>query len=364
MLDHERREIFDALEGLGEPPGEEELAEEVRSLFEAGVLRAGVDTSGAKIVPQYNWRGQKRTEMIGKYSTTLYEMKNVQLRFKSRQRRRRGGKNGGKSGDKKGEKEQGKRREGAEKEGKIGEKKGDLGESTSPYLSEGEEENPLGELEEVLTEEEKLQLKKAISEDVFSESENEDFGRKQGRKIKEIPETSGSNQEIKAKSTRTRSLSLGGDEEAICKKGGNLGGNGAKEPKETKNEREKRGFGKPPLGKPPKVPPKMSLEKETEGKLRRTKSEGKEQMEELMRGEKGENEKEKIELKEEGEVRKGLKPMLWLSKDFPLNLGEVLPLLELLSNKVKAVQRIKEVLQGTIPEGMVPVKVSQGSGTN
>ncbi|GJP50166.1 hypothetical protein CLOM_g9311 [Closterium sp. NIES-68] len=47
-----------------------------------------------------------------------------------------------------------------------------------------------------------------------------------------------------------------------------------------------------------------------------------------------------------------------MTRDFPLDMKELLPLLDLLSNRVKAVQRLKELLTMKLPPGMVPVKVA------
>ena len=48
--------------------------------------------------------------------------------------------------------------------------------------------------------------------------------------------------------------------------------------------------------------------------------------------------------KHESEYKKGLRPVLWLTPDFPLKTEELLPLLDILANKVKAVRRLRELL--------------------
>ena len=50
--------------------------------------------------------------------------------------------------------------------------------------------------------------------------------------------------------------------------------------------------------------------------------------------------------------------MLWLTPDFPLKTEEVLPLLDILTNKVKAVRRLRELLTTKPPTGTFPVKVN------
>ncbi|KAF2306988.1 hypothetical protein GH714_023052 [Hevea brasiliensis] len=64
------------------------------------------------------------------------------------------------------------------------------------------------------------------------------------------------------------------------------------------------------------------------------------------------------ESKHESEYKKGLRPVLWLTPDFPLKTEELLPLLDILANKVKAVRRLRELLTTKLPQGTFPVKVA------
>lgn len=63
--------------------------------------------------------------------------------------------------------------------------------------------------------------------------------------------------------------------------------------------------------------------------------------------------------KHESEYKKGLRPVLWLTPDFPLKTDELLPLLDILANKVKAIRRLRELLTTKLPHGTFPVKVIQ-----
>ncbi|KAL0322110.1 UNVERIFIED_CONTAM: hypothetical protein Scaly_2507400 [Sesamum calycinum] len=63
------------------------------------------------------------------------------------------------------------------------------------------------------------------------------------------------------------------------------------------------------------------------------------------------------ESKNESEYKKGLRPVLWLTPDFPLKTEELLPLLDILANKVKAVRRLRELLTTKLPPNTFPVKV-------
>ncbi|KAJ4900736.1 Ankyrin repeat family protein [Raphanus sativus] len=62
--------------------------------------------------------------------------------------------------------------------------------------------------------------------------------------------------------------------------------------------------------------------------------------------------------KNESEYKKGLRPVLWLTPDFPLKTEELLPLLDILANKVKAVRRLRELLTTKLPTGTFPVKIA------
>ncbi|XP_075505529.1 uncharacterized protein LOC142542660 [Primulina tabacum] len=60
----------------------------------------------------------------------------------------------------------------------------------------------------------------------------------------------------------------------------------------------------------------------------------------------------------EKEYAKNLRPTFWLTEQFPLKTEELLPLLDILAHKVKAVRRMREVLTTTFPPGTFPVKIA------
>ncbi|KAK2644501.1 hypothetical protein Ddye_019696 [Dipteronia dyeriana] len=60
----------------------------------------------------------------------------------------------------------------------------------------------------------------------------------------------------------------------------------------------------------------------------------------------------------EKEFVKSLRPSVWLTDQFPLKTEELLPLLDILANKVKAVRRLRELLTTKFPPGTFPVKVA------
>ncbi|XP_062186484.1 uncharacterized protein LOC133890061 [Phragmites australis] len=60
----------------------------------------------------------------------------------------------------------------------------------------------------------------------------------------------------------------------------------------------------------------------------------------------------------EEETVKTLRPAVWLTEDFPLSVDEFLPLLDILSSRVRAVRRLRELLTTKFPPGTFPVKVA------
>ncbi|KMZ75791.1 Ankyrin repeat-containing protein [Zostera marina] len=58
------------------------------------------------------------------------------------------------------------------------------------------------------------------------------------------------------------------------------------------------------------------------------------------------------------EVKKSLSPTVWLTEDFPLKTEEVVPLLDVISNKVKPALRLQEMLTTKFPPGTFPVKIA------
>lgn len=60
----------------------------------------------------------------------------------------------------------------------------------------------------------------------------------------------------------------------------------------------------------------------------------------------------------EKEYVRSLRPSVWLTEQFPLKTEELLPLLDILANKVKAVRRMRELLTTSFPPATFPVKIA------
>ncbi|KAK6915324.1 Ankyrin repeat [Dillenia turbinata] len=63
-------------------------------------------------------------------------------------------------------------------------------------------------------------------------------------------------------------------------------------------------------------------------------------------------------LKNVKEFKISLKPVLWLTSDFPLKTDELLPLLEVLGDGLRTARRLKEFLASKVPHGTFPVKIA------
>eukprot|EP00271_Cylindrocystis_brebissonii_P007231 TRINITY_DN2052_c0_g1_i1.p1 TRINITY_DN2052_c0_g1~~TRINITY_DN2052_c0_g1_i1.p1 ORF type:complete len:766 (+),score=199.88 TRINITY_DN2052_c0_g1_i1:261-2558(+) len=363
MLNHEKKETFDALEGAGGEPSDAELAQDVRAFFQTNVYRAGVDVSSAKVVPITSWRGNVRSETISSYKTKVHEVQNVHLRFKSRRvpgaltDEELFGTKGKKGG------------EGKEKGGK-----GDGGEAQR----KSEEEEPglvLDEesrqhLDSMLTEEERRQLDAAMlmrDEDVEEDGEGARPGA--SRSSEEDEQLKDKMQNLSTDGSASESSSAGKQRNRWSRwrrssGSSDTGGGGSeKESLLDKDRQDKKGR---------KGGKKGAKEDGAEGKEGRGEAstrernpgmdadEGRRSPENGEWAKDGEEGKETdgVEKKEDNEMRRGVKPQLWLTEEFPLEMAELMPLLDLMANKVKAVQRVKELLMTKLPNGTVPVKIA------
>ncbi|TKY53602.1 Ankyrin repeat domain-containing protein 13B [Spatholobus suberectus] len=62
--------------------------------------------------------------------------------------------------------------------------------------------------------------------------------------------------------------------------------------------------------------------------------------------------------KDESQFKRGMMPSLWLSQNFPLKIEELLPMLDILAEKLKAVRRLRELITTKLPKETFPVKVA------
>ncbi|KAM7466135.1 hypothetical protein LguiB_013697 [Lonicera macranthoides] len=318
MISHKDKEVMNALDGAGAPSSDAEVQEEVTAMSQTNIFRPGIDVTQAVLLPQMTWRRVEKTEMVGLWKAKVYDMHNVVVSIKSR------------------------RVPGAMTDDEF-------------FSSCNENETENEELNDILTEDERKQLEVALKLD-SSDVNNENNGdgiighRHSCYEQRDIPiEDIGSCRNSETKQE---------------KKGWFDGWR----KKDTKNEGQKRA-----------VAPRSSLcvEEKVSDLLGDSPSTcqnkpGRHSMEVVVA--KGDENRRGRDAKtassssgtgnrrkdgsRENEYKKGLRPILWLSPNFPLRTEELLPLLDILANKVKAIRRLRELLTTKLPMGTFPVKVA------
>ncbi|KAL6544728.1 hypothetical protein OROMI_023590 [Orobanche minor] len=234
IVNHDKREIYDAFENAGYPLSDTDIA---AFCNQTSVYRPGIDVTKAELVSRTNWRRQEKTENVGEWKARVYEMHNVIFTFRSR-------------------------------------KVNSAENKDDPYSA-----NCILPLE--IDEE---------SDESFIVAENPRFSfssDKQRRHSSFVKE-------------ETEFVTVSRKSVDIFPAGGSRR--------------------KAPLCKADRlVAPPQTKDKEH---------------------------------------AKNLRPTVWLTERFPLDTDELLPLLDILGNKIKAVKRLREVLTTTFPPGTFPVKVS------
>lgn len=296
VLAHKEKEITNALEGAGAKPTEAEVAHEVALMSQTNMYRPGIDVTQAELVPHLNWRRQERTEMVGSWKGKVYDMLNVMVSVKSR------------------------RVPGAMTDEEL------FSVDNNDRIANGGDHEE--ELNDVLTAEERLQLDSALR---MNNSEGfDDDERNGGVEDADHSESNGGTKDKKSwfgwnnKRTPKNGVCEDTDDPKSMKKFSKLASD---------NGSQKSDFSKEELGDVKKGKDKGG------GKKKKSVATGE-------------------STKHESEYKKGLRPVLWLTPDFPLKTDELLPLLDVLANKVKAVRRLRELLTTKLPQGMFPVKVA------
>lgn len=316
MVSHKEKEVINALDGAGSPATEEEIRQEVVAMSQTNIFRPGIDVTQAVLLPQLTWRRQEKTEMVGSWKAKVYDMHNVVVSIKSR------------------------RVPGAMTDDEF-------------FTSCNENETESEVLDDILTEEERKQLEVALKLDQSElTGENGDgvIGHRHScYEHREIP---------------IEDFNGCRNGETKQEKKGWFGG---WRKRDNKIEVQKK-----------IAPPRNSLcvEEKVSDLLgdspsRNQTKPGRHSVEIVVRGDElrrgrdtkassstnFENRNRHKESSRENEYKKGLRPILWLSPNFPLQTEELLPLLDILANKVKAIRRLRELLTTKLPMGTFPVKV-------
>ncbi|GMH10486.1 hypothetical protein Nepgr_012327 [Nepenthes gracilis] len=306
ILSHKEKEITNALEGSGSQPSEAEVAHEVALMSQTNMYRPGVDVTQAELVPHLNWRRQEKTEMVGNWKAKVYDMLHVMVSVKSR------------------------RVPGAMTDEEL------FAVEDIDRLANGVEHN---EFDDLLTAEERKQLDSALCMGNSEYHGDEVHGDKDCHEngLGVTFENGESNVVVKEKKSWF----------VWNKKGAKNAANDPEDPNITK-------FSKlaPECGNRRLVDCQRSsseVQKDDIGDTNKAKSKSN-----RTKKKKGSSSEPKFE----SEYKKGLRPVLWLTPDFPLKTEELLPLLDILANKVKAVRRLRELLTTTLPHGTFPIKVA------
>ncbi|KVI00294.1 ankyrin repeat domain-containing protein 13C-B-like [Cynara cardunculus var. scolymus] len=303
MISHKDKEVMNALDGAGGLATDEEVQQEVRAMSQTNIFRPGIDVTQAVLLPQMTWRRHEKTELVGVWRSKVYDMHNVVVSIKSR------------------------RVPGARSDEEL-------------FASRNENETDSEELNDVLTDEERKQLEAALkfgSPDLNNENENGVIDHRHSCcDRRDIPIADGFNHEN------------GDNKQEKGKKGWFDGWR----KRETKNDDSRKGARSPSTShsQSQSVPGRHSIEIVAKGDENRN-----------VKASKPSSSTSSIKRKDgvrESEYKKGLRPILWLSPDFPLQTNEFLPLLDLLANKVKAIRRLRELLTTKLPMGTFPVKVA------
>ncbi|XP_031278006.1 uncharacterized protein LOC116136443 [Pistacia vera] len=308
VLSHKEKEITNALEGAGAQPTESEVAHEVALMSQTNMYRPGIDVTQAELVSHLNWRRQERTEMVGNWKAKVYDMLHVMVSVKSR------------------------RVPGAMTDEEL-------------FAVEDEERLANGgdneEYDDVLTAEERMQLDSALrmgNPDGPCEDDEHGVPGSQENGSGGPYENGESDSAAKEKKSwfgwnkkGTKNNSDDPEDSKLLKKFSKLAPEGSNQ-KLAANQRSSSEYLREDVGDLKKGKDKSSKKKKKKGPG-------------------GES-------KNESEYKKGLRPVLWLTPDFPLKTDELLPLLDILANKVKAVRRLRELLTTKLPHGTFPVKVA------
>ncbi|XVE81412.1 hypothetical protein DITRI_Ditri15bG0061400 [Diplodiscus trichospermus] len=316
MISHKDKEVINALDGAGSQATEEEIRQEVVAMSQTNIFRPGIDVTQAVLLPQLTWRRQEKTEMVGAWKAKVYDMHNVVVSIKSR------------------------RVPGAMTDDEF-------------FATSNENETESEELDEILTEDERRQLEVALKLD-SSEISNEN-----GDGIIRHRHSCYESREISIEESNGYK-----NGETKQEKKGWFGG---WRKRESKQEVQRK-----------IVPPRSSLcvdEKVSDllgdSPTRSQIKPGRHSVEIVARDDHRrirdsrtstsmslESGNRRKDSGRENEYKKGLRPILWLSPNFPLQTEELLPLLDILANKVKAIRRLRELLTTKLPAGAFPVKVA------
>lgn len=347
MLTHKDKEVTNALDGAGAQPSDAEIAQEVAIMLQTNMYRPGLDVTQAELFPQLTWRRQEKTEMVGSWKAKVFDMHHVQISVRSRRV---------------------------------------PGAMTDEEMLAAESEVQADQEDDydgLLTEDEKRQLENVLSMETLELDESDrsskpmqigisDIGRNHIDKDKDLDNMVATASKHK-QTGLTESASSSPDQkrswfgwgrkvskqEVDSTNGSNSrwGGNGESEKMHGRAassrfvrynanhtaESSSSAFG----NKENDGPTDEAHDNDQDRAARRVN---------ILKDKRNQTTSSNGNL--ESEYKRGLRPVLWLTPEFPLKTEELLPLLDILADKVKAVRRLRELLTTKLPLGMFPVKVA------
>ncbi|XP_026662310.2 uncharacterized protein LOC103711881 [Phoenix dactylifera] len=322
IVSHKDKEVVNALDGAGAPASDAEVQQEVSAMSKTNIFRPGIDVTRAVLLPQLNWRRQERSETVGSWKAKVYDMHHVVVSVKSR---------------------------------RVPGVAPDDEEAVVPSCNDNETEND--NYEDILTVEERKQLEIALkmgSPDIIDEGLSDDFVRHRHScyEPREIPDEDASSWgDGGRKQDKKRWLGNWGKKDDLDHHKQDLQQKMAP-PRSSLcvDEKVSNLLGDSPPSRTPGSQGRHSIgiacrrEDIKEARVRDLK--------------KSTANLENGSRRRESEFKRALRPVLWLSPDFPIRTEEFLPLLDILANKVKAIRRLQELLTTKLPSGTFPVKVA------
>jgi hypothetical protein len=416
VLTHKDKEVANALEGAGVQPSEAEIAQEVAAMSRTNMYRPGIDVTEAELIAQTSWRRQEKTEMVGAWKAKVYDMHHVQVSVRSR--RVPGAMTDEElfavdsdRVDTEADEDYSNLLTTEEKEQldnalKAEHLDGGSDRACSAGRPDHDHELQNGNLDDFMNEdymnEEGLfpdddsdsHLRRSPQENgnhgelPSSSSKEEKKSRWYAWGKKSVKRDAGASQSSKKPESSSSLLKLS---DVLSDKGSDSGNSSSTE---TTRKGKSTTNGLPPIDSQPKL---VKQRKSVDGRrsvdsqlaayeqrpsvdrrpsnvddLLSASAKGK--AKEMKSGRNSTSARELVKSKSsrrggnppakpaegtaESEYKKGLRPILWLTPDFPLKTEELLPLLDILANKVKAVRRLRELLTTKLPAGTFPVKVA------
>ncbi|KAK4859019.1 hypothetical protein QYF36_025368 [Acer negundo] len=329
VLNRDDRKIFDAFENAGAPMSDSDIA---GFYAQTSVYRPGMDVTKAELVGRTNWRRQEKTESVGEWKARVYELHNVVFSFRSR---------------------------------KVANGENDVAGSEQVLPLELDEDDDgflVAENPSFFNVNNNSNDRRRHSSFVREERDWVTVGRKSVDIIPSsaMPPPSRPPKQMHRMSTASASAS-----EPIVKP-----------PMQMHRRSTASASATEPIGKPP-----LQMHRRSTASASATEPIGKPPMQMHRRSTASASASEPIvkppmqmhrrstasastpivmppPQTKEKEFVKSLRPSVWLTDQFPLKTEELLPLLDILANKVKAVRRLRELLTTKFPPGTFPVKVA------